>query len=143
MQPPAPTVIRTTQTPTATANAAGQGGGQRQGGGQTRDFGVERRGFVMPTFKIVGVFEDVGELQRTSYGVGDLIMPYTAMMPQGINLEMIQRFMLTNVALRVQGSSLRTVEAQIRSALAREYGDDVKVMVWEGTPGGQIGRAHV
>jgi len=79
----------------------------------------------------------VGELQRTSYGVGDLIMPYTGMLPPNINIEMIQRFMLTNIALRVQGSSLKTVEAQVRSALAQQYGDKVSVQVWEGTPGGQ------
>lgn len=133
MKPPAPTVVRTTQTPTAQANQGGQG----QQGGQTRDFGAERRAFVMPTFTVVGVFKDVGELQRTSFGVGDLIMPYTGTLPQGINVEMIQRFMLTNLALRVQGSGLKTVEAQVRTALAQQYGDDVKVEVWEGTPGGQ------
>ena len=137
MKPPAPTVVRTIQSPTAQANQGGQQGGQGGQGGQTRDFGAERRAFVMPTFTVVGVFKDVGELQRTSYGVGDLIMPYTGMLPQGINVEMIQRFMLTNIALRVQGSSLKTVEAQVRSALAQQYGQDVKVEVWEGTPGGQ------
>jgi len=141
MQPPAPTVVRTTQTTTAQAGSGQAGTAQASQGatrsGQTRDFGVQRRAFVMPTFTVTGVFKDVGELQRTSYGVGDLIMPYTALMPQGINVEMIQRFMLTNIALRVQGSSLKTVEAQVRSALAQQYGQDVKVEVWEGTPGGE------
>lgn len=143
MQPPAPTVVRTTANPTGGQSSATQGSSAQGGASagarsaQTREFGVQRRAFVMPTFKVTGVFEDVGELQRTSYGVGDLVMPYTALMPQGINLEMIQRFMLTTVALRVKGSSLKTVEAQVRSALAHQYGDEVKVEVWEGTPNGE------
>jgi ABC-type antimicrobial peptide transport system permease subunit len=135
MRPPTPAAITTQTTVVIRQNAGGQGGAQRTG--QTREFGPERRAFVMPSFTVSGVFKDVGELQRTSYGVGDLIMPYTGMLPPDINIEMIQRFMLTNIALRVQGSSLKTVEAQVHSALAQQYGDKVSVEVWEGTPGGQ------
>jgi putative ABC transport system permease protein len=133
LKPPAPPQVVVTQS-TQSAQS-GQSGQARQG--QSRDFGPERRNFVMPTFTVVGVFKNVGELQRTSYGVGDLMMPYTGMFPEGFNVEMLQRFMLSNIALRVQGSSIKTVEAQVRSALAQQYGDKVSVEVWEGTPGGQ------
>jgi putative ABC transport system permease protein len=84
----------------------------------------------MPTFTVTGVFKDVGELQRQSYGVGDLLVPYTAM-------QMAARFSLSTIVLRVRGSSLATVEAQVRDTLASQYGSKVSVAVWEGTPRGE------
>lgn len=95
------------------------------------------RPFVMPTFTVCGVFEDVGGLARTSYGIGDMIVPYTSTLPQGANIQMAQRNSLSTIALRVQGTSFTTVESQVRQALARQYGEDVSVEVWEGTPFGQ------
>jgi putative ABC transport system permease protein len=99
--------------------------------------GFARRTFVMPTFTVVGVFQDPAELQRTSYGVGDMILPYTAFLPRGVNVSGITRFMMSTVAVRVRGESFATAQAQIRAALAAKYGDDVAVQVWEGTPRGE------
>lgn len=126
LAPPAPTFVAE-----ATVSTPGGGGavaGQR---------GPERRAFVMPTFTVVGVYKDPSELERTSYGVGDLILPYTGLLPQGINVAMIQRFMMSTLALRVQGLSFNAAQAQIRAALAAQYGDEVKVQIWEGTPRGE------
>jgi len=88
---------------------------------------------VMPTYTVCGVFADVGDLERTAYGVGDMIIPYTAVLPMGRNTDMAVRDAMTTVVLRVQGSSFATAEAQIRAALAKQYGDEVNVEVWEGT----------
>jgi putative ABC transport system permease protein len=140
LRPPTPTAVASTTSSTASSGQGAQNAQSGQGGqrsGQTRSFGPEDRHFVMPSFTVSGVFKDVGELQRTSYGVGDLVMPYTGMFPPGMNVEMLQRFMLSNVAIRVKGSSLKTVESQVRATLAQQYGDKVSVQVWEGTPGGQ------
>ena len=46
------------------------------------------RTMVMPTFTVAGVFRDVGELARQAYGVPDMIVPYTAVLPQGGNAQM-------------------------------------------------------
>jgi putative ABC transport system permease protein len=97
----------------------------------------QRRMPVMPTYTICGVFKDVGELQRTSYGVGDMIIPYTASFSQGAIAEMARRMAMATLALRVKGSGLATIESQVRAALAAEYGDEVSVLVWEGTPRGE------
>jgi putative ABC transport system permease protein len=98
--------------------------------------GMGRR-MVMPTFTITGVYADPGELQRASYAVADMVVPYTAMLPSGINVEMARSFMTSTVVMKVQGASHETVEAQVREALAREYGDDLVLEVWEGTPSGE------
>jgi hypothetical protein len=115
MRPPAPT----------TTTQSGQSGG------------TAPRGPVMSTFTVCGVFKDVGELKRTSYGVGDMIVPYTSLLPQGANIQMASRFAMSTIALRVKGSGLAVVESQVRAALARQYGEDVSVEVWEGTPRGE------
>ena len=49
---------------------------------------------------------------------------------------MLDRFLNSRIAVRVQGSRLATVESQMRDALARQYGDSVKVEIWEGRPDG-------
>ena len=92
---------------------------------------------VMPTFTITGVYADPGELQRTSYAVADMVVPYTAMLPSGVNVEMAKGFMSSTVVMKVQGASIGTVEAQVREALALAYGDDLSLEVWEGTPSGE------
>ncbi len=119
LKPPAPPM------PAAPASSTGQGSAQQP------------RTFVMPTYTVSGVFKDTGELQRTSYGVGDMVIPYTASFSQGSNTEMARRFAMSTIALRVKGSGLAVIEAQARAALAAQYGEDVSVMVWEGTPRGE------
>jgi ABC-type antimicrobial peptide transport system permease subunit len=54
-----------------------------------------------------------------------------------VNVAMIQRFMLSTLAVRVQGLSFQAAQAQIRAALSAQYGDSVAVQVWEGTPRGE------
>jgi putative ABC transport system permease protein len=98
---------------------------------------MQRRAPVMPTYTVVGVFADVGELQRTSYGVGDMIIPYTSNFAQGMNAQMARRFAMSTIAVRVKGASVETVESQIRSVLARQYGSDLSLQIWEGTPQGE------
>jgi len=98
--------------------------------------GIRNRGPVMPTFTVAGVFRDVPELTRNVYGVGDMVLPYTALFTRGMNSQMARREALTTVALRVQGLSLEAAETRIRQALTRQYGEDVKVEVWEGTANG-------
>ncbi len=103
----------------------------------TENVARQRRTFVMPTYAISGVFKDVGELERTSYGVGDMVIPYTASFSRGMNSEMAKRMAMSTIVMRVKGSGLATIESQVRAALATQYGDDVSALVWEGTPRGE------
>jgi putative ABC transport system permease protein len=121
MKPPAPAM----PAASTTASTGGQ------------NAAPQPRVFVIPTYTVSGVFADVSELARTSYGVGDMVIPYTASFSQGSNTEMARRLAMSTIALRVKGSGLATIEAQARAALAAQYGEDVSVMVWEGAPRGE------
>jgi len=92
---------------------------------------------MMPTFTVGGVYSDPGELQRTSYAVADMIVPYTGMLPAGVNAAQAMKFLSATVVMKVQGAALETVEAQVREVLGREYGDDLVLEVWEGKPNGE------
>jgi putative ABC transport system permease protein len=129
LRPPAAasgTTSSSTTATTATASTASAGAAS-----------VQPRPPVMPTFTVVGVFADVGELKRTAYGVGDMIVPYTASLPQGMNIQMARRFAMSTIAIRVRGAGVQTVESLVRTALTAKYGSDVSLLVWEGTPQGE------
>ena len=95
------------------------------------------RRFTPPSFYIHGVVADPSELMRKSYGIGDLIVPLTAILPAGMNVRIRMDFFYATLAVRIQGVDMETAESQIRESLARTYGDDVEVMVWEGTVRGE------
>jgi putative ABC transport system permease protein len=122
MKSPAPT------NASATASAAAAASGAA---------GPTQRGPVMPSFTVCGVFSDVGELARTAYGVGDMLVPYTSSLAQGANAQMARVSALSTIAVRVKGVGLASAQAEIRAALAAQYGEDVAVQVWEGTPRGE------
>ena len=103
------------------------------GGGRQR----EDRETVLQNFKVVGIYKDLNELKRKAYQAADLVMPFTSMLPAGANVQQMQRFMLSTLAMRVKGLDFATAEAQLRDVLSREYGDDLKLAVWEGTPQGE------
>ena len=94
------------------------------------------RRFIAPAYKVRGVFDDPSEIQRRAYGVGDMIVPSRSAFPSSISSAMLDRFLNSRIAVRVQGSRLATVESQMRDSLARQYGDSVKVEIWEGRPDG-------
>ena len=99
--------------------------------------GEARRRFVPPTYTVRGVFADPSEIQRRAYGVGDMLVPVTSAFPSTINSSFLQGFLMSRIALRVQGSGFATIESQVHGSLAQHYGDDVTVAVWEGRPDGE------
>ncbi len=99
--------------------------------------GEGRRVPIIQNFTVVGVFTDPGELKRKSYSVADLVIPFTSMLPAGVNVKMVQRFMLSTTVIKVRGMEFIAVESQVREILSREYGEDLKLTVWEGTPRGE------
>lgn len=95
--------------------------------------------FSAPTYVVTGVVEDAGELQRQSYGVADMIVPYTSIFPSGFNVEQAARFFTAQGVFLAKGVTFETAEAQLREVLTRAYGDDFVLEVWEGTPAGSSG----
>ena len=88
-------------------------------------------------FTIAGVIEDPSEVQRSAYGVPDVLVPYTAAFPIPMNNAFARSMLLGTQVIKVEGASLSTVEAQLQEVLGRAYGDDLELLVWEGTPRGQ------
>ena len=95
------------------------------------------RAFSPPSFVVTGVVEDPTEIMRKAYGIGDMIVPFTAIFPQGVNFSRFINFFYGTVAVRVRGIDIESATSQIRAALGRNYGDDISVMVWEGTVQGE------
>jgi putative ABC transport system permease protein len=93
------------------------------------------RGFSDP-YEVIGVYKDPTELQRKSYGIGDMIVPYTSSFGGMLNAAQASRFFSGRGVLLTSGVTFETVEAQLREVLTRNYGDDFALEVWEGSPSG-------
>ena len=107
-----------------------------QGGGEVPDGALDLlRDLLSPSFTVGGVFADPSELQRRSYGIADMLVPATAAVP-GKAVDFMEGFLMSRLALLVEGGGFDTIESQARAALAQQYGDDVAVVVWEGQPAG-------
>jgi len=91
------------------------------------------------TFTIAGVIENPTEVQRKAFGVADVLIPYTAAFPIPMNSAFARSMLLAIQVIKVEGSSVSTVEAQLQEVLGRTYGDDLNLLVWEGTPTGETG----
>jgi len=100
---------------------------------------ADREEPAVQTFTITGVMEDPTEVQRSAYGVADVLVPYTAAFPIPMNNAFARAMLLNTQVIKVEGSSLSTAEAQLQEVLGRTYGDDLNLLVWEGTPRGESG----
>lgn len=87
-------------------------------------------------YTVTGVFRDPSDVARRSYGIGDLVYPYTAMIPAGMNATFQTRMMAGTFVVKATTASIKKAQAAIAETLINEYGQDVKVAVWEGSPRG-------
>ena len=90
-------------------------------------------------YSVSGVFSTPAEVARRSYGIADLIFPYTAMINSTSSNASFQKKMMsaTFVIKTTSGISIKRAEASIRETLATSYGDKISVAVWEGSPRGE------
>ena len=107
---------------------------------QTDDEGMaevlaQLRRLLSPVFTVRGVYADPGEVGRRAYGIADMIVPAGAVFP-GKEVAFVDRAVMSRIALRVAGNRFATVESQVHAALAKQYGPEVAVAVWEGPPTG-------
>jgi putative ABC transport system permease protein len=129
--------IRPPQSNEGQAEAGGSGGpaGEGSKGGDSQGGGFSRR-MAPPSYEIRGVFETPTELKRKSFGIGDALVPYTSLLPAGFNVQMAAGFLLSTLTISAEGTSSMALESHLREVLGREYGDELTLHVWEGTPGG-------
>jgi putative ABC transport system permease protein len=85
-------------------------------------------------YTIIGVYQEVSDLERQLYGIGDFIFPLGTGMPVGSKINPIQYGAV--VIGRVVNDSVLKAESRIRTVLEQEYGNDVELSVWEGSAKG-------
>lgn len=89
---------------------------------------------------IAGVYSTPNEIARKSYGIADLILPYTAMLPSEMDQTIERRIMPSAFVVRSSASCAAKAEAAIRSVLEEDYprndGKPLSIAVWEGSPRG-------
>jgi ABC-type antimicrobial peptide transport system permease subunit len=81
-------------------------------------------------YKVVGVYADPTRFEAENYGISDYLLPYTSMLPSGMNFTMPVRMFVA----RISSTAVENVESAIRTELDAKTGDKVSVAVWEGSP---------
>ena len=95
--------------------------------------GGRRMALSQEPYTVVGVFNDVSELEREAFGVGDFIIPAGTNLPAGFQID----FDPSSVVMaRLVDDTVESAASRIGVILELEYGDDVVVSVWEGSPDG-------
>jgi putative ABC transport system permease protein len=87
-------------------------------------------------FTVEGVFEDVDEVRRRSYGIADVLIPYTSNIQGGMNVATQLQSPFSTITVRVLGQSFSLTASQIRDVLTQQYGMDTVIHIWEGQPNG-------
>ncbi|MDC7240287.1 MAG: FtsX-like permease family protein, partial [Spirochaetales bacterium] len=91
---------------------------------------------VVQQLQVTGVYRSPGEVSRRSYGIADLIYPYTALLSAGGNRQMMLDMAAGKFVLKARGQSVEKISASIRQALTSNYGDDISIVSWEGSTRG-------
>ena len=91
---------------------------------------------MIQQFAVAGVFESPSEIARKSYGIGDLVFPYTSLFSAGRNIQMMMDMMAGQLVIQAEGSSAEKVSASVADLLTTNYGYDIDVLVWEGSLNG-------
>lgn len=83
-------------------------------------------------YTVIGVFSDPTRFEADNYGIPDYIVPYTAMLPSGMNFNF--NMPVRMFVARVNSASVLNIESSIRTRLDSEAGEQVRLAVWEGSP---------
>jgi ABC-type antimicrobial peptide transport system permease subunit len=92
---------------------------------------------VVTQYIITGVYESPSEISRKVYGIGDLIVPYTSLLPSGVNTEVAKNKMSGMLVVSSTETSIDDAEQTISQVIYQNYGDDIDIVVWEGSMEGE------
>jgi putative ABC transport system permease protein len=94
-------------------------------------------------YSVAGVFAAPSEAARRSYGIADLVLPYTSMIPTGADAAFERRMMARTFVALTSAAPEKQAEAAIRRVLSADYpesgGRSASILVWEGSPRGVSG----
>ncbi|HAK45071.1 MAG TPA: hypothetical protein DCO79_04015 [Spirochaeta sp.] len=97
----------------------------------------QREQNVIISYSVAGVYETPSEVTRRAYGISDLVFPYTSLLPSGNNVQRMLDFMSGLFAVRSDNTTAAQTTASINQALMGNYGEDIDVLVWEGSLTGE------
>lgn len=89
---------------------------------------------MITQYQVAGVFASPTEIFRRSYGIGDMLLPYTALLPGGANIQMMKDMMSGTFVIRSSEQSPLKIDSAIRQLLSQD--GEIDLVVWEGTPYG-------
>jgi putative ABC transport system permease protein len=92
---------------------------------------------LLTQYTVAGIYGNPPEVARRSYGISDLLTPVTAIMPSGDNAARMMDFMSGRFVVRSSETSVDKVHSDISQIIENNYGYDVNLVVWEGTPKGE------
>jgi len=92
---------------------------------------------LLTQYTVAGIYGNPPEVSRRSYGISDLIVPLTAILPSGDNTKRMMDFMSGRFIVKSSGTSVDKVHSDISQIIENNYGDDISLVVWEGTPRGE------
>ncbi|MDC7126464.1 MAG: ABC transporter permease [Spirochaetales bacterium] len=96
-----------------------------------------RKQNVIISYTVTGVYETPSEIARRAYGIGDMVFPYTSLMPSGSNITGMMDFMAGLFVIRSEGASAEQTSSAIYQVLTSSYGDDIDILTWEGSLSGE------
>lgn len=88
---------------------------------------------IVTQYIVAGVYSTPSEIARRSYGVSDAIIPYTAILPQGMNAQMARDMFSGTLVVRSIGSDTEKNQATAAELLTAVYGEDLQLISWEGS----------
>jgi len=112
----------------AVDNGFRMGGGRAISGGTGANAQVQSSSWT--NYTVSGVYADPARFEAENYGIQDFIVPYTSMLPAGMDFTMPVRMFVA----RISSTAVENVESAIRTDMDTRTGDQVKIAVWEGSP---------
>ncbi|MDC7236286.1 MAG: ABC transporter permease [Sphaerochaetaceae bacterium] len=92
---------------------------------------------VVTQYLIAGVYEIPSEITRKVYGIGDLLVPYTAILPSEMSSSMAKDMLSGMLVVKSSETSVEEAEQTIKQVIYQNYGEDIDVEVWEGSMQGE------
>lgn len=92
---------------------------------------------LLTQYSVAGIYGNPSEVARRSYGISDLITPVTAMIPSGDNTSRMMNFMSGRFVVKSDETSVDKVHSDISQIIENNFGSDISLVAWEGTPKGE------
>lgn len=99
--------------------------------------GDRERKSIITQYTVAGVFGNPPEVARRSYGIADVVFPVTAILPSGDFASRMLDFMSGEFVVKSSSTSVEKVQSEIASIIENNYGYDVSLVTWEGSPNGE------